>query len=195
MNLEKADKFSLGTIVQVRGSGQLMMIIGYSIVTDKEYDYISCIYPLGVIDSSHNYLFNNEDIIKVVFHGFSNGKDISYDDIPIYGEKNIDVNSFPEVLTIRRLLPVGSVVKIKQYEDVKFMITANLMQKKENGELKTYQYMASIYPIGFIKDDANMFFDNEDITDIYHFGYVEDEEYLKKVIIQNTLLGKEIHVK
>lgn len=194
MDSENNNKFSLGTVVQVKGSAQLIMILGYSTISNKKFDYEGCIYPLGVLDPSHNYLFSNKDIKKVIFHGYSNGQDINFDEIPICEEKEQEKNAFPELLTLRRLLPVGSVVKIKQFEDVKFMITANLMTKEGKDELKTYHYMASIYPIGFMNDDANMFFNSEDITDIYHFGYVEDKEYLKKIIIQESILGKKIHI-
>ncbi len=40
------------------------------IATNKEYDYIACLYPEGNLNEQYMYLFNHEDIKDVIFRGY-----------------------------------------------------------------------------------------------------------------------------
>ncbi len=105
-----------------------------------------------------------------------------------------NLKSFPEILKIRRLLPIGSVVKIKGEDKLKYMIISNVMKHDEDGETKAYEYMACVYPVGFVDNESHIFFDDESITDIYSIGYTGDKEFDKRIITQNVLAGKKLHI-
>ncbi len=64
----------LGSIVLLKEATRYVVVIGYSMVEhgkNKIWDYLGCAYPMGVISSDSNLLFDNEQIEKVVFKGFS----------------------------------------------------------------------------------------------------------------------------
>ena len=81
----------IGTVVKLKKSEALFMIVGYDASfeknKDKKYDYIGYIYPIGFNSKKDNYLFNYDDIEKIVFKGYI---DKSYNDLLkiIGGEKN-----------------------------------------------------------------------------------------------------------
>lgn len=77
LNIEKQDalmvlqypKFlPIGSVVLLKGGWKKVMVIGFA-PRDKEsnktYDYISCLYPDGVISNDFNILFNHGDIKKI----------------------------------------------------------------------------------------------------------------------------------
>ena len=73
---------SLGTIVTLNNGTQKIMIITRNVVTiinEEEllFDYGSCVYPTG-IDPEKMYYFNEEDIDRVIFNGFSDEDDQIY---------------------------------------------------------------------------------------------------------------------
>ena len=58
-----------------------IVIIGYSVFEkekDKIWDYLGCAYPMGVVSSENNLLFDQNQIDKVIFEGYldSEGKKI-----------------------------------------------------------------------------------------------------------------------
>lgn len=65
----------IGTVVKLKKSESLFIIIGYGASFEKnkdvKYDYISYLYPVGFTKKSDNYLFNYEDIEKIVFKGYA----------------------------------------------------------------------------------------------------------------------------
>ena len=65
----------LGSIVYLKGGTTKTMIINRAIVVEingKEqmFEYEGCLYPLGS-EEKKNYLFNSEQIDKVIFKGYA----------------------------------------------------------------------------------------------------------------------------
>ncbi len=63
----------IGTVVLLKDGKKRIMIIGFYVQTEdkKTYDYIGCLYPEGVISSDKNLVFNQNQIDKIFFLGFS----------------------------------------------------------------------------------------------------------------------------
>lgn len=63
----------IGSIVLLNNGNKRIMIYGRrqrDIATNKEYDYIACLYPEGNLNEQYMYLFNHEDIKDVIFRGY-----------------------------------------------------------------------------------------------------------------------------
>ena len=64
----------VGSVVMLKGATQPVIIIGIAPVENgkkKIWDYLAAPYPIGVISSDKNLLFNNDQIDKVLAEGFS----------------------------------------------------------------------------------------------------------------------------
>lgn len=72
---------------------------------------------------------------------------------------------------MKRLLPVGSVVTVVQAVGQKFMIIGYLKQSEE----KIYDYMAVPYPIGLVAKDTLVLFYSDEIQEICHVGFCDEE--------------------
>ena len=75
----------LGTVVLLKNATKKLFIAGYGVndnETKKLFDYIGYSYPEGFIDPKLNFVFNKEDIDKVVYEGY---KDKEFDAV----DKNI----------------------------------------------------------------------------------------------------------
>ena len=62
----------IGTVVLLKGAKRKVMIMGYAQKeesNDKIWDYCGCAFPIGVISSKKNLLFNNDQIEEVVYVG------------------------------------------------------------------------------------------------------------------------------
>ena len=71
----------IGSIVLLKGGNKRVMIYGrqqYQAETEKEWDYIACLYPEGNINESFMYLFNEEEIEKVYFLGFQDEEEENF---------------------------------------------------------------------------------------------------------------------
>lgn len=79
---KKSKYLPLGTVVLLKGGEKKLMIIGFSVVGEEDqnkmYDYLGCIYPEGVLSSSKNLLFNNDQIEKIVSYGFYDEEDADF---------------------------------------------------------------------------------------------------------------------
>lgn len=68
------DKYlPMGTVVILKNGSKKLMIFGrkqMDTATQKEYDYISYLYPEGNIKKDLAILFNHEDIDTIVHLGF-----------------------------------------------------------------------------------------------------------------------------
>lgn len=73
----------------------------------------------------------------------------------------------------KTILPIGTVVAIKNNPGIKFMIVGYFPTSRE-GERRTYS--AIRYPMGVYDNRVYFFFNNSDISEIAHMGYV-DEDY------------------
>lgn len=76
-------------------------------------------------------------------------------------------------MTIKELLPVGSVVLLK--EGQKRLMICGILQSDAAGNGDQYDYMGVMYPEGHIGDQFQFLFDHEDIDQIIFRGF-EDEE-------------------
>ena len=76
---EETEKFlPLGSLVLLKNGQKKMMIIGFGQIDlrkkDQIYDYCGCVYPQGIINNNHIYLFNHEDIKEVINKGFNDSE-------------------------------------------------------------------------------------------------------------------------
>lgn len=78
-------------------------------------------------------------------------------------------------------LSIGSIVILKGgYK--KIMIYGRQQYQLTESRI-LWDYVGCLYPEGFISDDYNVFFNQEEIQDIIHFGYedAEEIEFKKKI--------------
>lgn len=75
MNYENIkEALPLGSVVLLKDAKRYIVVIGYSMVEhgeDKVWDYLGCAYPIGVVSSDSNLLFDSKQIDKVVYKGFT----------------------------------------------------------------------------------------------------------------------------
>ena len=67
----------IGSIVLLKEGTKPVMIYGRKMNDQEgnEYDYLACLYPEGYIDLEYTYLFNEENIAKVLFRGYVSSED------------------------------------------------------------------------------------------------------------------------
>lgn len=75
---------------------------------------------------------------------------------------------------MERILPIGSVIKLKR-GDQKLMIITRTPLYNNQGTIGYFDYSGCIYPIGQI-DQQMYFFNEEDIEKIYFEGYRDESE-------------------
>ena len=62
----------IGSVVLLKNATKKIMITGFYIESDnKIYDYVGCLYPEGVVSSTKNLVFNEDQIDKIFFIGFN----------------------------------------------------------------------------------------------------------------------------
>jgi len=64
----------IGSVVQLNGGEKRLIIMGVVQINpedNKEYDYLSCLYPEGFAGPEFLYMFNHEDIEHVSAEGFT----------------------------------------------------------------------------------------------------------------------------
>lgn len=68
------DLLPIGSIVLLKNAKKNLMIYGIkqldSQAPNVEYDYIGVLYPEGNMGKEFQFLFNHEDIDKVIFEGY-----------------------------------------------------------------------------------------------------------------------------
>lgn len=74
------------------------------------------------------------------------------------------------------LLPLGSVVDLKTNNGTKIMIIGRLVLTEINGTQGYFEYSAVVYPDGIESADQLLFFNNEDINQVYHAGFSDQQE-------------------
>lgn len=63
----------IGSVVQLKGSSELKMIIGFKYsVEDKNYDYVACTYPYGIGSEHGMNVFNHNQIERIYHVGYIN---------------------------------------------------------------------------------------------------------------------------
>jgi hypothetical protein len=81
-----------------------------------------------------------------------------------------------ESLDPTKLVPIGTVVKLKEMDKLVMVYGYNQIQTSTG---KQFDYIAVPYPEGNISPDYNVFFNRNMIDDIMYSGYVsaEDKKY------------------
>ena len=83
------------------------------------------------------------------------------------------------------LLPIGSIVNVKEVDGLDFMIVGFFPTNSE-GNQKTYS--AVRYPMGVYDNKMYFFFNNEDITKVVFEGYKNDGFEAMKILIDTSSL-------
>jgi len=73
---------------------------------------------------------------------------------------------------VRKLLPIGSVVKLKGAEKCLMIFGLRQTDSQTNEE---YDYIAVMYPEGNLGEHLRFMFNHEDIEEIVFTGYESDE--------------------
>lgn len=81
---------------------------------------------------------------------------------------------------VRNLLPIGSIVLLKEAEK-KLMIFG--IRQTDDETKREYDYIGVLYPEGNIGENVRFIFDHEDIEQIIFRGYEDDErtQFLNKL--------------
>lgn len=72
---------------------------------------------------------------------------------------------------MKKLLPIGTVVTLK--EGKKSLMIIGIMQKDD--EDKVYDYIACVYPEGYINSELFFLFNHEDVENVRFVGYIDAE--------------------
>lgn len=66
----------IGSVVLLDGATKKLMITGIKPMLNNNpeevYDYVGVTYPEGFVGGNSNFLFNEEDIVDVIFKGYDN---------------------------------------------------------------------------------------------------------------------------
>lgn len=68
----------IGSVVLLKNGTKKVMIYGRKqIATEsgKIFDYVACFYPEGNVSDDYTFLFDHENIDKVIFEGYSDEED------------------------------------------------------------------------------------------------------------------------
>ncbi len=74
------DLLPIGSIVLLKGGNVKLMITGRIISDDSLqniYDYVGCIYPIGITAEDDQYFFNRDDIETTYFIGFQDEEELA----------------------------------------------------------------------------------------------------------------------
>lgn len=73
------DLLPIGSVVLLKGGEKRLMICGRVVCKADEpviYDYVGCLYPEGIADSSGMYFFNRDAIAEYYFIGFQDREEL-----------------------------------------------------------------------------------------------------------------------
>ena len=79
--MEDNEVLSIGSVVKLRNSKGLVMVISFGMIANKNgkensiYDYLGCPYPHGVITTDYFIYFDKSDIEEIIFKGYSDDAD------------------------------------------------------------------------------------------------------------------------
>lgn len=71
----------IGSVLTIKNGTKRLMIVGRLqnlTGSDEIYDYASVLYPEGLIDSHHFYLFNQEDIERLYYIGMQDVEEFNF---------------------------------------------------------------------------------------------------------------------
>lgn len=90
-------------------------------------------------------------------------------------------------MNFEELLPIGSVVLLKNAQ--KKIVIMGLLQTKhtENGRNITYDYMGVPYPEGYMGRETGLLFNHENVQEVVFTGFVNEERETFIKVIQQIL--------
>ncbi len=88
--------------------------------------------------------------------------------------KIIRTNDHINLYNIRDFLPIGSIVKLTATGNKKYLIF-RLSANEPKGRDQVFDYMAVDYPEGTLVDETTIYFNHNEISEIVHIGYVDDD--------------------
>lgn len=71
----------IGSVVLLKESNKRIMIVGVKqqqADSDKVWDYSACLFPEGMLDPEHLYLFDSEQIERLYFIGLQDGESLAF---------------------------------------------------------------------------------------------------------------------
>lgn len=71
----------IGSVVLLKDSNKRIMIVGVKqkqADSDKVWDYSACLFPEGMLDPDHLYLFDSEQIERLYFIGLQDGESLTF---------------------------------------------------------------------------------------------------------------------
>ena len=179
----------LGTIISLKNSDEKLIISGWMQIPmddDTIYDYSACIYPKGFLSGKDAKFFNEEDIDKIYFYGYEDNEGIDYrnkvikyrnnlrnkSDELLKEDKTVEGDCNKYTIDEEKMLTLGSIVTVKGKEH-KYMIISRIISNKYNN---LFDYYGCLYPEGNTTAENNIFFNNDEIIDIYFHGYEDEKE-------------------
>lgn len=76
----------------------------------------------------------------------------------------------------QELLPLGSVVNLKKGDGTKVVIIGRLTLTEDNGVKGYFEYSSVVYPTGIVDANQLLFFNSEDINEVFHTGFSDEQE-------------------
>ncbi|MDK7114910.1 DUF4176 domain-containing protein [Staphylococcus pettenkoferi] len=85
---------TIGSIIYLKEGSQKLMIINRGPIVEMDnqryiFDYSACKYPIGVVEDEI-YYFNEENIDKVIFEGYSDEDETRFQELYEDMLKNLD---------------------------------------------------------------------------------------------------------
>ena len=71
----------VGSVVLLKGASKRVVIIGRIQVMSGDptvYDYVSCPFPEGLVDTNELFFFNRDDVERVYFIGFQDQEELQF---------------------------------------------------------------------------------------------------------------------
>ena len=72
----------------------------------------------------------------------------------------------------KKLLPIGSIVKLHPNDIASFMIVGYYPQRQDGN---IFEYLAVVWPAGYESLDEHWMFNEKDILELLHTGYTTEE--------------------
>lgn len=89
-------------------------------------------------------------------------------------------------MDIAKLLPLGSVVRLKEAE--KRLLVVGIVQESQG---KRFDYMGMLYPEGFIGNEYTFLFNHEDIEEVDFIGFIDTEHQMFRSNVNVLMNEKE----
>ncbi len=71
--MNQEEYLPVGSVVLLKEAERPVVVIGYSVIEENSqevWDYLGCAYPVGVLSSDKNLLFQKNQIEKVYYRGY-----------------------------------------------------------------------------------------------------------------------------